>query len=31
MLVFALVNLAIIAVQIWAPGLLDAPAPPPTP
>ncbi|WP_461164941.1 hypothetical protein [Arthrobacter sp. R4-81] len=32
MIVFAAVNLAIIAVQIWAPGLLDVPAvPPPTP
>ncbi|MDQ0865719.1 hypothetical protein QF036_003300 [Arthrobacter globiformis] len=29
MLVFAAVNLAVIAVQIWAPGLLDAPAPTP--
>lgn len=28
MVVFAAVNLAVIAVQTWAPGLLDAPTPP---
>lgn len=31
MLVFAAVNLAVIAVQIWAPGILDSPAPVPPP
>lgn len=29
MLIFAAVNVAIVAVQIWAPGLLDVPAPTP--